>query len=193
MSDKKQNIRLPGLIILAIILFGLWLVFSTHFDVFHISAGVVAVIIVILLNYRLLRLDLYPEVDEPNPPIRIFRILPYTFWLIKEIFIANLQVAYLIIHPKMPIKPSIVRFTTKLPSTIAKVILGNSITLTPGTLTIDIDSDTFLVHSLTPSSAGALEDGEMQKRVLNLYRDDISQPVTDFTHFDNSYKENQYG
>ncbi|MDI6765345.1 MAG: Na+/H+ antiporter subunit E [Bacteroidota bacterium] len=193
MSDRKQNIHLPGLIILAVILFGLWLVFSAHFDVFHISAGVVAVIIVILLNYRLLRLNLYPEIDELNPPIRILRILPYTFWLIKEIFIANLQVAYLIIHPKMPIKPSMVQFTTKLPSTVAKVILGNSITLTPGTLTIDIDSDVFLVHSLTPSSAGSLESGEMQKRVLKLYGDNISQSVSDFQHLDNIDSEKPHG
>ena len=69
--------------------------------------------------------------------------IPILFW---EILKANLDVAYRVIHPKMPIRPGIVVIRTGLKSDIAKTILANSITLTPGTFTLDIIGDRLLVH-----------------------------------------------
>ena len=68
------------------------------------------------------------------------------FILLKEIVKANLDVAYRVIHPRMPIKPGIVVIKTNLKQDIAKLILANSITLTPGTLTLDIKEDKLLIH-----------------------------------------------
>lgn len=167
-------------IIQVLILFSLWLIFSGHYDVMHISMGAFSSVFVTLLNYRLSKVNLYPECPDPQAGIKLTRIPTYILWLVKEIFVANLQVAYMVIHPKMPIKPSMLTFRTKLPSIISRVILGNSITLTPGTLTIDIEKDKFLVHCIIPGSAESLENGEMQSRVMKLYKNDTEGAVSEF-------------
>jgi len=70
----------------------------------------------------------------------------YLVVLFKEIVQANIDVAYRVIHPKMPIKPGIIVISTELKQDIAKMILANSITLTPGTFTLDIIDDKLLIH-----------------------------------------------
>jgi len=83
------------------------------------------------------------------PPLTARRIIYFVIYLIvlfKEIIKANFDVAYRIIHPKMPIRPGIIVITTELKQDIAKMILANSITLTPGTFTLDILEDNLLIH-----------------------------------------------
>lgn len=196
MSDEKPKSPLPlefdrikrgsikSVIFQIVILFGLWLIFSGKYDATHIWFGVVAVAIVVLMNYKLSKWNLFPERGEANVPIRIFQLPAYIFWLMKEIILASIQVAYLVVHPKMPIKPTLISFRTKLPSAVAKVILGNSITITPGTFTIDIEKDRFLVHGLVPGSAGSLENGQMQSRIMKLFSSEIKEEVTDFKYHD---------
>jgi multicomponent Na+:H+ antiporter subunit E len=182
--DQIKRGSFKSVMVQVVILFGLWLIFSGKYDTTHIGFGVVAVTIVVLINYKLSKWNLFPERGEPNVPIRIFQLPVYILWLMKEIFIASIQVAYLVVHPKMPIKPTLILFRTKLPSAVAKVILGNSITITPGTFTIDIEKDKFLVHGLVPGSAGSLENGEMQSRIMKLFSKDIKEEVKDFKYLD---------
>jgi len=83
------------------------------------------------------------------PPLgikRIFYFIVYLFVLLIEIIKANFDVAYRVLHPKMPIKPGIVIIKTELKQDIAKVLLANSITLTPGTFVLDIKGDELLIH-----------------------------------------------
>ncbi len=83
------------------------------------------------------------------PPLSVRRIVYFCIYhvvLLKEIIIANIDVAYRVIHPKMPIRPGIVVIKTGLKQDIAKLILANSITLTPGTFTLDIIGDMLLIH-----------------------------------------------
>ncbi len=188
---NKFYYRIRNLILQAVILFIIWLIFSGKYDVTHISFGVIAVTLVILMNYRLSKINLFPERGEPNVPVKIYRLPRYILWMIKEIFLANLQVAYLVIHPKMPIKPKLLTFQTKLPSASAKVILGNSITITPGTLTIDIEHDKFLVHCLVPDSASSLENGEMQSRIMRLFQDDLKGAVYEFKFLNSDEVNNE--
>lgn len=77
----------------------------------------------------------------------------YCLSLIWQIVLANLQLARIVLHPRLPIQPGIVRFNPGLKTDLSKTLLANSITLTPGTLTIDIQGDEFTVHSLTLASA----------------------------------------
>lgn len=184
-ASRKIYFKIRYILVQAILLLIIWLVFSGKYDVMHLTFGVVAVVLVILLNYRLARVNLFPERLEPNLPIKIYRLPVYILWLIKEIFLANLQVAYLVVHPKMPISPRLLTFRTKLPSASAKVILGNSITITPGTLTVDIEHDRFLVHCLVPKSASSLEVGDMQMRIMKLFQDDLKDAVYDFKFINN--------
>jgi len=81
----------------------------------------------------------------------------YIIILFKEIIKANIDVAYRVIHPKMPIKPGIVVVKTHLKTDIAKMILANSITLTPGTFTLDILGDNFLIHWINVKTENTAE------------------------------------
>lgn len=180
-SPKKtsQSDKTPwrAVIIQALLLMALWLIFSGRFDALHISFGVISVAVVLGLNRRLARNPHFSMPGERSEPILLRRLPGYLLWLIWEIILANLQVAYLILHPKMPINPRLLQFRTHEPTAAAKAILGNSITLTPGTLTIDIKGDRFLVHALVPSSAESLADGTMQTRVARLFSKDVGVAV----------------
>lgn len=182
--DRIRQGSVAAVILRFIILFGLWLIFSGRFDYLHISFGVVSVSIVIFINYKLMKINLFPERGEPNIPVKLHRIPMYILLMSWEILVASLQVAYLVIHPKMPIKPALVTFRTKLPSAAAKVVLGNSITITPGTLTIDIEHDKFLVHCLIPGSSSSLESGQVQSRIMKLFSNDIKEEVKDFGYLE---------
>ena len=96
-------------------------------------------------------------------------------WLIWQIAVASAHIAYVVLHPRMPIRPRMIRVQAKLPHALARLTLANSITLTPGTVTIDVQGDDFLVHALTEVSVQGLlpeqGDGIMQQRVANLYAD----------------------
>ena len=84
--------------------------------------------------------------------------IPIFFW---EVLKANLDVAYRVLHPKMPIKPGIVLIKTGLKSDTAKLTLANSITLTPGTLTMDVRGDNLLIHWINVKSTDTEEATNM--------------------------------
>jgi multicomponent Na+:H+ antiporter subunit E len=157
-----------SVIIQAAVLMGLWLLFSGHYDVFHISAGVLSVGAILLLNRSLYRVRLFP--GDVHRALRIGRVVLYAFWLVKEIIVAALQVARIVLSPRMPVDPSLLEFHADLPNAGSQTILANSITLTPGTVTIDITHGVFLVHALSDISGEGLIEGIMPARVAHLYR-----------------------
>jgi len=101
------------------------------------------------------------------------RFIKYLPWLIYQIVLANVHVAKVALHPKMNdlIDPHIIRFKTKLKRDISLVTFANSITLTPGTITILIRDGYYLVHSLDMKVAGDLP-GEMEERVAHIFMED---------------------
>jgi len=88
--------------------------------------------------------------------------IPYLFW---EIAKANLQVVYVVLHPSMPIDPSVERFRPAVPLGLPVTTLANSITLTPGTVTMDVRDGQFVIHSLLPASREGLYDGALERAV----------------------------
>jgi multicomponent Na+:H+ antiporter subunit E len=98
-----------------------------------------------------------------------FRFMSYLPWLFYQILLANLHVARMVLHPRMPINPGIVEFKTKLKSGLSMTTLANSITLTPGTITIDIRDGKYYVHALTKKVTDDLLSGEMENRVASIY------------------------
>ena len=161
-----------------VLLLGLWLLLSGHYDLFHISMGVLSAAAIVLLHLRLRKRYFFEEEISDTTarlkdifPVRLrfLRLLFYIPWLILQIIVASLQVAAVVLSPKMPLDPSLLRFKTKLPNTSAKVILGNSITLTPGTITIHIKGDEFLVHALMDASSTGIIDGSLPDEVAKLY------------------------
>lgn len=153
----------------AVLLFALWLVLSGMFDALHLAYGVFSVALVLLLNHRLHLVPLLPGETPTEHPIILHRLFFYLLWLLWQIVQSGVYVAYLVMHPLLPISPRIVRFRSVQPNVQARVILGNSITLTPGTITVEIEGDRFTVHALTEEAAQGLFTGDMEYRVACIY------------------------
>lgn len=146
------------------ILFAFWLVFSGHFDGLHVSLGVVCSALVAALSYDLL----LPSLPSSTWPRQAWRFLLYLPWLLHEIVLANFHVVYLVLRPGQ-IRPRVVRFTTRLKGELAQVTLGNSITLTPGTITMDIQDGEFHIHALSEKAAASVITGDMERRVAHAF------------------------
>jgi multicomponent Na+:H+ antiporter subunit E len=150
-----------------IIMFGIWVLLSGKFDVFHLSLGLVSCGIVSYLSFDLLFSDPRPR-GLLSQWARFVRYVP---WLMLEIIKANLHVTYLVFHPRMMelIDPRIVKFQSKLKSDLALVTFANSITLTPGTITVyvSIDGD-FKVHAIDKASGDPLP-GVMEANVAKAF------------------------
>lgn len=154
-----------------IILFGFWIFLSGMFDLFHLSLGIISCALVSLISG-----DLFFSQKSVNKShlIQIFRFIRYLPWLLYQIILANLHVAFLVLHPKMLslIDPHIIRFKMKLKSDLSLTTLANSITLTPGTITVLIHEGHFYVHSLDQKVADDLLTGEMEERVARIYQEE---------------------
>ena len=149
---------------LGVVLLGTWLLWSGHFDPFLIALGVLSVMLSVWLTHRM------GILDNETVPLHL-GTKPFTHfapWLLKEILISNIQVAKIILSPRMPLQRNMVTVTAHQTSEIGRVIFANSITATPGTVSVRVEGDQIQVHAL--SFAGAAEDlaGEMDRRVTEL-------------------------
>lgn len=105
-------------------------------------------------------------VDRESSPIHVTgRFLVYFPWLVKEIVLSNLHVAGVILDRDLPIAPQLVRVHTSQQTDLGHVIHANSITITPGTVSLDVRDGTILVHALTLDTAAGVKSGDMDKRV----------------------------
>ena len=147
-----------------LLLFAFWLILSGHYDLFHLSFGVVCAGLVTGLSSDLLSLG------GRETGLSIWRFVAYLPWLLYQVVLANFHVVHLILWPTR-IRPQIVRFRTGLRSELARTTLGNSITLTPGTVTMDVTGDEFVVHAVSDKAAQDLLGGEMERRVAKVFRE----------------------
>jgi multicomponent Na+:H+ antiporter subunit E len=149
-----------------LIMFGFWILLSGKFDPFHLTLGVLSSALVAFLSSDILMHD-----TKKNDRLEVaFRLISYIPWLIYQIVLSTIHVAFLALHPKMmdQIDPTIVTFKTKLKSSVARVALANSITLTPGTITIRVEGDVFYVHAISRKAAAGLP-GEMEDRLARVF------------------------
>jgi multicomponent Na+:H+ antiporter subunit E len=144
-------------------LFAFWLVLSGVFTPFLVGAGLAAALAVAALALRMEVLD-----REGHPVHLVLATVTYWPWLLKEIVKSGWQVSRLILHPRLPISPMFVRFRPSQQTTVGLATHANSITLTPGTITVDAEPGAFLVHALTREAAAAVADSEMDRRVSRL-------------------------
>ena len=150
------------------IMMGFWILLSGKFDLFHLSLGVLSSALVSFLSADLLMYEQGKDRLSTG-----FRFIMYLPWLMYQIVLSTLHVTFLALHPKMKdqIDPTIVTFKTKLTSNIAKVALANSITLTPGTITIRVEDQIFYVHAISRKAAAGLP-GEMEERLAKVFEKD---------------------
>lgn len=146
------------------ILFVFWVVFSNHFDSLHLGLGVVCCALVAVLSHDLL----FPNAQSLSWLRQVWRFCLYIPWLLREIVAANFHVVYLVFRPGQ-IRPQVIRFRTRLKSDMARVAFGNSITLTPGTITLDIQDGEFHVHALSEKAAQSVVTGDMESRVRQVF------------------------
>ena len=135
-----------------------WLILTFEFTVPNIIVGAAASVITSLIFTRFFIMNVYKLIQ----PHRYFWFLVYLAVFIWECIKANLDVAYRVLHPAMPIRPGIVKVKTELKSEMAKMLLANSITMTPGTISVDIIDDYLYIHWIYISS----EDPEVYTKII---------------------------
>ncbi|MHC4526140.1 MAG: Na+/H+ antiporter subunit E [Planctomycetota bacterium] len=166
-SEKRTTI-LP-FIITFVIMIGFWLIFSGKFDLFHLSLGVVSCLIVTFFSSDLL----FPAGLKTDFLACWVRFALYVPWLLYQILLANLHVLRLSFHPRMMalIDPHIMEFNSHLESDIARTTFANSITLTPGTITVNVSAmGRFTVHCIDVSSGDPLP-GEMERQIERIFKE----------------------
>lgn len=142
-----------------------WALWSGHSEPLIVGFGVVSCGLVVWLSWRM------DAIDPRTEPYRIGRRLPaYLLWLLWQIARANWRVARTILAPGLPIRPRLVRVPASQKTELGQAIHANSITLTPGTLALDVRDGTILAHALDDASAAGLETGEMDRRAAALER-----------------------
>ncbi len=148
---------------LVLVMYANWLLFSGHYDRLLLSLGFASTLVAVAIA---LRMDI---VDRETYPVPLnLRALTYWLWLAGEVIKANLDVARRILSPSLPISPNVVLVKASQRTDLGRVTYGNSITLTPGTITIDLEGDTLEVHALTREAAEVLQQGEMDRRVTEM-------------------------
>ena len=150
-------------VILAVLLMLAWVLWSGYLKPLLLGLGVLSSIVVVYLNYRM-RLEDFHFLEGRF----LLRLVPYWAWLAREVVRSSLEVTRIVLSPKLPISPTVVEFETRCTLELDQAIVGNSITLTPGTLTIQIAEGRFLVHALTEAGARDILSGEMDRRVAAL-------------------------
>lgn len=148
------------IIIAATLIFLFWFMLSGHTETLLIVLGVLSTLLSIFLSRRM------NIIDHESYPIHLStRLLRYFPYLAKEIIVANIDVIKRILKPGQSISPQIITLPASKRTDLSKVIYANSITLTPGTVTLDLSGDKLKVHALSKEGAEDLQTGQMAKAV----------------------------
>jgi multicomponent Na+:H+ antiporter subunit E len=145
---------------LFLVLLAVWLGWSGHYVPLLIGLGLLSILGVLAIGHRM------RVIDHESAPIEMAaRVLAYIPWLLWQILLANIHVGLRILNPRLPISPRIVRAVPSQRGDMGRVIYANSITLTPGTVSLNVEPDCIMVHALTAEAAEELLEGDMDRRV----------------------------
>ncbi len=150
---------LPPLLVCAV----LWVLWSGIYEPLMLTFGLASCVLVAWLASRMEMVD-----KTESVPLILARMIGYLPWLTVEIIKSNIDVAKRVWHPDLPISPTIVTVKASQKTALGLVLHANSITLTPGTLSIDVEDGEIEVHSLAEELVAAFDDGEMDRRVTRL-------------------------
>lgn len=164
MGTKSQTVwRVLALLALLV---AAWLLWSGMFKPLLLGLGLFSCLLTIYVTHRMG----YFETDMFA--LRFGRrLLGYWLWLAKEVVKSSIDVARIVINPKLPISPQVVKIKASSTHPVDQAILANSITLTPGTLALDVYKGEITVHALTRAGADELLKGDMDRRVARLQSD----------------------
>lgn len=163
-SESQQSpTAVPHIVSLGLVLGTLWALLSGYYTPLLLGLGALSVALVVFIAVRM------EVVDHEGHPVHLgARVFGYWAWLIKEIVIANIDVARRILSPTLKISPRIIRVRSSQTTDLGHTIFANAITLTPGTVSMSVEDGEIVVHALTAESAAALESGEMNRRTSEI-------------------------
>lgn len=162
-ARQSGKAQMSSILLLLLILAISWLLWSGLYTPLLISLGAFSCVLSAYLAHRM------GFFRHHKATLRLMPRLPrYWLWLLREIIISSIDVAKLILKPSLPISPTVVELQATTKTDVGHVILGNSITLSPGTVTLDLHKGKLLVHCLTAESARELEKGEANRRAAAL-------------------------
>ena len=145
---------------LGLFCFAVWLLLSGLFKPLLLALGLLSCVLAVWVARRMGLLQ-----DDTIAPPQALRFLLYLPWLLVEIAKSNVDVIRRILSPDLPISPELFRLQISQQSDLGRVLFANSITLTPGTVAIQVEDHHIEVHALTTATADALRQGEMDRRV----------------------------
>ncbi|MGF1650392.1 MAG: Na+/H+ antiporter subunit E [Hyphomicrobiaceae bacterium] len=150
-------------LLLAILLIAFWLGLSGQFDVLLLAFGALSIGFALFLSNRM------KTADTEGLPLHYFPgVLVYWGWLLIEMLKSCWKVSLLVIDPRQPVSPTLTVIKTRQKTEVGRATFGNSITLTPGTITVKTEGDKLLVHALTRDNADDVESGDMDRRVARV-------------------------
>ena len=153
-------------VFMSLVAFGTWLLWSGHYTFDHTLVLVMGLLSCAFVVYLAGRLHI---VDEEGLPIHLlWRLILYIPWLLGAIVKANIDVAKRVLNPRLPISPCVIRVVATQKSDLCRVIYANSITLTPGTVSLALVGEEIVVHALTKEAADDVVSGDMDRRVAGL-------------------------
>ena len=155
-----MNRQLLNLVLMGLALMAVWLLLSGLFKPLLIAMATASVLLTLLLASRMEIID-----AREYPVWAAARFVPYWPWLGVEIVKSSFDVARRVLSPSMPISPTVFEVDSSQLTSMGQVVYANSITLTPGTVTLDIEGTRLRVHALSRDSIEYLLSGEMDRRV----------------------------
>lgn len=166
---------------MAVVLFAFWMILSGHTEIKFIVYGVLTSVVTAWVTYPLL---LVTNKDGSRKyfvfGISLPKLFKYSLWLLWQLVLANIDVARATTSQNLNINPKVVRFYFRTDNPMAEVVLADSITLTPGTVTLNVTDDgLFEIHALTDGAAAGVLDGSMQRKVADLFGEKLDFAVAE--------------
>jgi multicomponent Na+:H+ antiporter subunit E len=160
---QRGEARLSSVLILLLLLVISWLLWSGLYKPLLMSLGAFSCVLSVYLANRMGFFRHQQDLLKLLP-----RLPGYWLWLLKEIIVSSWDVAKIILKPSMPISPTVVVLTSEAKTDVGQVVFGNSITLSPGTVTLDLHEGQVMIHCLNSQSAKELQEGEANRRAAAL-------------------------
>lgn len=152
-----------------------WFALSQRLEPLFVLLGLATAAAVTALTNGITRSALGPgrgRIPIGRLPVVVARAVGFAIWMAGRILMSSVQLAHMALSPRLPIEPCTLRFRTELRSPLARTVLTNSISMVPGTLTIEVEGGWVLIHALAPTQAEDLLSGRLQNKVASVFLDD---------------------
>lgn len=161
--------RILRLLLLFTLLMAFWLLLSGRFDPHLVASGLITSAVITLASAPLLERTIGPAATHPR--VRLLPAVPLIGWVLWRMLLSALQLARIVLDPRLPPEPGIVRFRTDLTSPAARTVLSTAITLVPGTMTLEVEGDVLTIHTFTPDAVSDFASAELQNRIAKVFSD----------------------